>query len=76
LDLASITHATNDTHTYILGIYYDDDDDNNNNKAKFFLYYWSAGEIEELIADPIEKSHFIPLSDSLCWAIHELTSSG
>ncbi|CAL8114044.1 unnamed protein product [Orchesella dallaii] len=34
------------------------------------------GEIEELIADPIAKSHFVPLSDSLCWAIHELTSSG
>ncbi len=34
------------------------------------------GEIEELLADPIEPSNFIPLSDSICWAIHELTGAG
>ncbi|ODN01906.1 Storkhead-box protein 1 [Orchesella cincta] len=34
------------------------------------------GEIEEVIADPIQKGQFAPLSDSLCWAILELTSLG
>jgi len=35
-----------------------------------------TGEIEEVIADPIQKGQFSPLSDSLCWAILELTSLG
>ncbi len=35
-----------------------------------------TGEIEEVIADPIQKGQFAPLSDSLCWAILELTSLG
>lgn len=35
-----------------------------------------TGEIEELLADPIQQSQFAPLSDSLCWAILEVTSSG
>ena len=35
-----------------------------------------SGEIEEIIAEPVSQGQFAPLSDSLCWAILELTSSG
>ncbi|CAL8113854.1 unnamed protein product [Orchesella dallaii] len=34
------------------------------------------GEMEELVADPIQQGQFSPLSDSICWSIYELTSSG
>lgn len=29
-----------------------------------------------MIADPVQQSQFAPLSDSLCWAILEITSLG
>ncbi|ODM89359.1 Storkhead-box protein 1 [Orchesella cincta] len=33
-------------------------------------------EVEELVAQPIQQGQFSPLSDSICWSIHSLTSSG
>jgi len=36
----------------------------------------TTGEVEELVAEPIGQGQFAPLSDSLCWAILELTSIG
>lgn len=42
----------------------------------FYDFICFSGEIEELLADPVEPSNFIPLSDSICWAIHELTGTG
>ncbi|CAG7728031.1 unnamed protein product [Allacma fusca] len=34
------------------------------------------GDTEEILCEPIQQSHFSPLSDSLCWTILDMTSRG
>jgi hypothetical protein len=40
------------------------------------MKYYFKGDVEEMIAEPINQGQFAPLSDSLCWIIQELTGAG